>query len=159
MTNGQGKLCQHMRIMNDRFLVSFHKKNFYLNNIFLLFLPRHNVFEILYWSFRYISPYPWTSWLFNFLISSGCWINDNKEDISSRGERGKKKKKLWKEAPLLSLPFIILFWFLVFLSILRFSHMDKWEERVSLMTPIMYYSISYHDDNKNLRKKRGAHLL
>lgn len=94
MTNGQGKLCQHMRIMNDRFLVSFHKKNFYLNNIFLLFLPRHNVFEILYWSSRYISPYPWTSWLFNFLISSGCWINDNKEDISSRGERGKKKKTM-----------------------------------------------------------------
>lgn len=48
--------------------------------------------------------------------------------------------------------YCLLFWSLVFLSSLRFSRVEKWEEKESSTVPVMGYYISDHDENRNRRK-------
>lgn len=52
--------------------------------------------------------------------------------------------------------FIAFYFGFFFLSILRFSHVEKWSKRKLLMAPIMYYYINDHGDNTTLRKERGT---
>lgn len=52
--------------------------------------------------------------------------------------------------------FIAFYFGFFFLSILRFSHVEKWSKRKLLMAPIMYCYINDHGDNTTLRKERGT---